>query len=153
MALVERPRVRHSSEINVFSGSEVRALVGAATTELDRTLLLTAAFTGLRMGELLALRWGEVDFTAETILELKEWMGHANVTTMRYLHYKSKAGAAQRLAAAFQTHASLAPRKPRPRLTSIQAPRQALSCSAAWGFSVLANHCMPKRNAAFYART
>jgi len=30
---------------------------------------------------------------AESILELKEWMGHANVqTTMRYLHYKSKGG-------------------------------------------------------------
>jgi integrase len=39
---------------------------------------------------------------AESILELKEWMGHANVqTTMRYLHYKSKAGAARRLAQAF----------------------------------------------------
>lgn len=40
---------------------------------------------------------------AASILELKEWMGHANVqTTMRYLHYKSKADAAQRLAAAFE---------------------------------------------------
>jgi integrase len=40
---------------------------------------------------------------AESILELKEWMGHANVqTTMRYLHYKSKADAAQRLAMAFE---------------------------------------------------
>jgi integrase len=92
-----------------------------------------------------ALRWGEVDFAAETIrvvrsftiggasspksgkprsvpmvrevatalgtravehaesiLELKEWMGHANVqTTMRYLRYKSKADAAHRLAQAF----------------------------------------------------
>jgi integrase len=39
---------------------------------------------------------------AESMLELKEWMGHANVqTTMRYLHYKSKADAAQRLALAF----------------------------------------------------
>jgi integrase len=39
---------------------------------------------------------------AESILELKEWMGHANVqTTMRYLHYKSKADAAKRLARAF----------------------------------------------------
>ena len=39
---------------------------------------------------------------AESILELKEWMGHANVqTTMRYLHYKSKAGAARRLELAF----------------------------------------------------
>ena len=40
---------------------------------------------------------------AESILELKEWMGHANVqTTMRYLHYKSKADAARRLAEAFE---------------------------------------------------
>lgn len=201
MALVERPRVRHSSEIDVLSASEVRALVRETSTEQHKALILTAAFTGLRMGELLALRWGEVDFAAETIrvvrsftiggesspksgkprsvpmvrevatalarlgqrehftgdddlvfagvtgrhvdskdvraeykaaltraglrnlrfhdlrhtfgtraveqaesiLELKEWMGHANVqTTMRYLHYKSKADAAQRLAAAFE---------------------------------------------------
>jgi integrase len=67
MALVERPRVRHSSEIDVLSASEVRALVAATSTELHKALLLTAAFTGLRMGELLALRWGEVDLTAETI--------------------------------------------------------------------------------------
>jgi hypothetical protein len=39
---------------------------------------------------------------ADSILELKEWMGHANVqTTMRYLHYKSKTDAARRLGAAF----------------------------------------------------
>lgn len=200
MTLVERPRVRQSSEIDVLSATEVRTLVRETSTELYKALILTAAFTGLRMGELLALRWGEVDFAAETIrvvrsftiggesspksgkprsvpmvrevattlarlsqrehftgdndlvfagvagshvdskdlraeykaaltraglrnlcfhdlrhtfgtraveqaesiLELKEWMGHANVqTTMRYLHYKSKADAAQRLAMAF----------------------------------------------------
>jgi integrase len=200
MALVERPRVRHSSEIDVLSAAEVRALVRSTPSEPYATLFLTAAFTGLRMGELLALRWREVDFAAETIrvvrsftlggesspksgrgrsvpmvwdvataltrlgqrehftgeedlvfagvvgghldsnhvravyhdaleraglrrlrfhdlrhtfgtravekaesiLELREWMGHANVqTTMRYLHYKSKADAARRLAEAF----------------------------------------------------
>jgi integrase len=46
---------------------------------------------------------------AESILELKEWIGHANVqTTMRYLHYKSKAGAAHRLAEAFRDDADRA---------------------------------------------
>jgi integrase len=30
-------------------------------------LYLTAAFTGLRLGELLALRWDDVDFEADTI--------------------------------------------------------------------------------------
>ncbi|MGH2878495.1 MAG: tyrosine-type recombinase/integrase, partial [Solirubrobacteraceae bacterium] len=39
---------------------------------------------------------------ADSILELKEWMGHSSVqTTMRYLHYKSKADAARRLSEAF----------------------------------------------------
>jgi integrase len=208
MILVEHPRVRHSSEIEVFSAAEVRALVRAASSELYGTVFLTAAFTGLRMGELRALRWGEVDFAAETIrvvrgvtvggesspksgkarsvpmvrevatalarlsqrerftadgdlvfagaagghldskdmraaykaaldsaglrrlrfhdlrhtfgtravekaesiLELKEWMGHANVqTTMRYLHYKSKADAARRLAEAFEEETEPSP--------------------------------------------
>lgn len=66
MALVERPRVRQSSEIDVLSATETRLLVRAAPGELYSALFLTAAFTGLRMGELLALRWGEVDFAAET---------------------------------------------------------------------------------------
>jgi integrase len=200
MALVERPRVRQASDIDVLSAGEGRRLVRATQSEPYSTLFLTAAFTGLRMGELLALRWAEVDFGAQTIrvvrsftlggesspksgrsrsvpmvgevatalaslrergllhgrsrsrvlrrrgghldskqvratyskaldaaglrrlrfhdlrhtfgtravekaesvLELKEWMGHANVqTTMRYLHYKSKADAAKRLAEAF----------------------------------------------------
>jgi integrase len=217
MILVERPRVRHSSEIEVFSAAEVRALVRAASTETYGTVFLAAAFTGLRMGELLALRWGEVDFAAETIrvvrsftlggesspksgkarsvpmvhevaealarlgqrerftadgdlvfagaagghtdskdvraeykaaldraglrqlrfhdlrhtfgtravekaesiLELKEWMGHANVqTTMRYLHYKSKADAARRLAEAFAEEAP-APAEPKHAISSV----------------------------------
>jgi integrase len=62
-----RPRVRHSSEIDVLSAAEVRELVRETSSEQHKALFLTAAFTGLRMGELLALRWGEVDFAAETI--------------------------------------------------------------------------------------
>jgi integrase len=73
MALVERPRVRQSSEIDVLSATEVRALVRATPSELYATLFLTAAFTGLRMGELLALRWVEVDFAAETIRVVKSF--------------------------------------------------------------------------------
>jgi integrase len=200
VALVERPRFRHAVEIDVFSPNEIWALLRATPDPTLRALFMTAAFTGLRMGELLALRWRSVDFAAETIrversftiggesspksgrtrsvpmirdvaaalarlgqrehftspddlvfsgvvgghlcsralrseykaalaraelqqlrfhdlrhtfgtraveqadsiLELKEWMGHAHVqTTMRYLHYKSKADAARRLAKAF----------------------------------------------------
>ncbi|MGH2879650.1 MAG: tyrosine-type recombinase/integrase [Solirubrobacteraceae bacterium] len=67
MVLVERPRVRNTSDIDVLSAAEVRSLVRHTAGEPYATLFLTAAFTGMRMGELLALRWGEVDFPAETI--------------------------------------------------------------------------------------
>jgi integrase len=57
---------RHSGDIQVFSPVEVRALVRAAASEQDGAILLTAAFTGPRMGELLALRWRDVDFAGRT---------------------------------------------------------------------------------------
>ncbi|HEX3608737.1 MAG TPA: site-specific integrase [Solirubrobacterales bacterium] len=71
--LVERPRVRRTAKIDLLRPEEVLALVRAAESEQDAAIFHTAAFAGLRMGELLALRWGDVDFTRRTIHVRENW--------------------------------------------------------------------------------
>ncbi len=71
--VVERPRVRRAAKIDVLRPEEVLALVRSAQSEQDAAIFHTAAFAGLRMGELLALRWRDVDFTRRTIHVRENW--------------------------------------------------------------------------------
>ena len=77
LARVEKHPMRPSGDIQVFSPEEVWALVRASASEQDGVLFLTAAFTGLRMGELLALRWRDVDFAGSTIRVRASYAGGA----------------------------------------------------------------------------
>jgi len=64
---VEKPPVSRGGDIKVFSPEEVYALIRGAASDQDAALFLTAAFTGLRRGELVALHWRDVDFPGSVI--------------------------------------------------------------------------------------
>jgi integrase len=64
---VERLEVSYSGRFDFYSPEEVLALVREAASDQDGAIFLTAAFTGLRLGELLALRVRNLDFAAEAI--------------------------------------------------------------------------------------
>ena len=63
----ERISVQRSGEFVALTPAEVIAVAGAATSEQSAAIFTVAAFTGLRLGELRALRWGDVDFTHSTV--------------------------------------------------------------------------------------
>lgn len=69
---VEPLRARYDSgRFEFYSVEEIMALVRGADGEQDGAIYLTAALTGLRLGEVLALRIRDADFEAETIRVLQ----------------------------------------------------------------------------------
>jgi integrase len=63
----ERQPERRSGDFRVLAPDEVALLAARAETEQDAALFQVAAFTGLRLGELLALRWCDVDFAKRLV--------------------------------------------------------------------------------------
>jgi integrase len=78
VAHAERITVKRRPEFAVLSPTEVQAVARATTTEQDAALILVAAFTGLRLGELRALRWRDVDFANRLVHVRRSHYGKAS---------------------------------------------------------------------------
>jgi integrase len=81
--LVDSPEVEPSTDIRFLNQAELHALLRAVDPEkgvfggTDHALYLTAAMSGLRQGELLALRWRDVDWAASKIRVRRNYVrGH-----------------------------------------------------------------------------
>jgi integrase len=59
---IERPQVVYTGAFDTFTWDEVELLATHAESRQEAALYRTAAYTGLRQGELLALKWADVDF-------------------------------------------------------------------------------------------
>jgi integrase len=67
VAGAERQPQTRSGDFSVLSPAEVARLAEHAETEQDAALFTVAAFTGLRLGELRALRWSDIDWPLQLI--------------------------------------------------------------------------------------
>jgi integrase len=75
--LVDPPRVpRH--EIEPLTPEQARRLIEAAAEDRLRALWVTALATGLRQGELLALRWEDVDVDGRKALRVRHTLARVN---------------------------------------------------------------------------
>ena len=107
VAASDKPRNRRDHDIRYLNADELDALLHATPdTELGRleqTLYLTAAMTGLRRGELLALRWQDVDFDAG-VIRVRRTYSRGQFGTPKSQRSSRAVPLAERVASALRGH-------------------------------------------------
>lgn len=67
VAGAERQPQRRSGDFTALEPHEVELLAENAATDQDAVIFTVAAYSGLRLGELRGLRWGDIDWTRQLI--------------------------------------------------------------------------------------
>jgi integrase len=75
-SLVERPKVTYTGEFSAYEPDEIELLANAAADPQDAALIRACAYTGVRQGEALALRWADVDFVAGLVHVRRNYTDH-----------------------------------------------------------------------------
>jgi integrase len=92
LSKAERPKARASSKPRVLSHDEISKLLEHSLKSY-RPVLATAVFTGMRLSELLGLRWQDVDFDAGLIHVRAQLSRATKKKPARLLPLKTDAGA------------------------------------------------------------
>lgn len=114
---VKRPRVEHE-EMQVLSAGEVRELLDGADKKGKphvraeaRTLVLCAVATGMRRGEVLGLRWGDVDWVGRRVWVRRSVSGRGVVSSPKSKGSTRAIAMPASLASALRLHRMASPFK------------------------------------------
>jgi integrase len=92
LSRAERPRVRNASKPRVLTHHELSRLL-AHTSDTYRPIVATALFSGMRLSELLGLRWLDIDFDAGLIRVRHQLSKATSARPARLLPLKTDAAA------------------------------------------------------------
>lgn len=81
-----------TDEMMIFTAEQVREVIAKLRGRAMYARAITALFTGLRRGELLALRWGNTDLDGEKVIKVREAVEQTKVGGLRFKAPKTKAG-------------------------------------------------------------
>lgn len=82
--LITLPKLDSKKEVEILTREQQADFINAINGTKHEVMLLFAISTGVRLGELLALKWSDIDFEAKTVTINRSIQRYKNPTTGRY---------------------------------------------------------------------
>jgi integrase len=92
VAKIEAPPKVESDEMLILVGDEIGSLIAQLRGRAIYAMAITALFTGMRLGEVLALRWRNADIDNARMIYVREALEETKAHGIRFKPPKTKAG-------------------------------------------------------------